>query len=109
MTSDWKQDFANDAEKAFDHPIVKETLDEFIDNMRHNRGVDLSKGLPSVGLNKVKMAVALVARAQALGIDPDLLRLSNDEASAEIIAMAKRVHEKGVPVFVVGVPERKKR
>jgi hypothetical protein len=105
--SDWKQDFANDAEKALDHAIVKETVDEYVDNMKHNYGVDLSKGLPYVGLSKVRMAVALVARAQALGMDPDLLRLSNDEANADIIAMARRFHEAGKPVFIVEVDEKR--
>jgi hypothetical protein len=104
--SDWKQDFANDAEAACFHPIVKEVIDEYVDNMRHNYSVDLSKGLPSVGLSKVKMAVALVARAQALDIDPELLRLSNDEADASIIEMARRFHEAGKPVLVVAVDRK---
>lgn len=106
MSKDWKQDFANDAEKAFAHQIVKETLDEYVYNMRGNYSVNLDKGLPKYGLMKVMNAVAIVARAQALGIDPDLLRLSNEEASAEIIAMARRFHAAGKPVVVVEVPPK---
>jgi hypothetical protein len=105
--NNWKQDFANDAEEALFHALVKEIRDEFVDNIKRNYGIDLSQGLPSVGLNKTMMAVALVARAQALGVDPDLLRLSSEEASAEIIAMARRLHEAGKPVLVVEVPKRR--
>jgi hypothetical protein len=107
-SDDWKQDFANDAEKAMDHSIVTETVDEYVLNMRSNYGVDLSKGLPRMGLAKVMMAVALAARAQALGIDPDRLRLSDDEATEEMVAMLQRFHEAGKPAMIV-VTDRKPR
>jgi hypothetical protein len=106
VASDWKQDFANDADKALSHPIVNDAVDEYVDNMLHNHGVDLDKGLPRYGFMKVRHAVALVARAQALGIDPDLLRLSNDEADAQIIEIARQAHKAGKPVFVVTGKEK---
>lgn len=88
MTDDWKQKLAEDADGALKHDLVTSVIDEYIDNM--SPVVDLSKGLPRYGLTKIAHYVAIVARAQALGIDPDLVRLSATEANKQMLALAKR-------------------
>jgi DNA-binding MurR/RpiR family transcriptional regulator len=103
---DWKQDFANDAEKAINHDLVRFVVEEFIDNM--SPSVDLSKGLPRYGLTKIMHYAAMVARAQAIGIDPETLRLDAKEATAEMIALAEHAHRLGKPVIVI-TPTSKKR
>lgn len=69
MNSVQKNDHANKSDKALKHPLVIDVIDELIDNLG-------KKGDPLVkyGITKVAMYAAQVARAQALGIDPDDLR-----------------------------------
>lgn len=101
MATDWKQHHANEAEKAFDQPLVKEVIEEFVGNMKSNYAVDLSDGLPHYGLMKVAMYVASVARAEALGFDPNLLRLSPTEATEAQLRLAQMAAELGKPVWVL--------
>ena len=101
MSDDWKQRHANDSEKALAHSIIKRVEAEYADNMQCNYGVDLTKGLPAYGLHKVMQYVAQVARAQALGFDPELLRLSDGEATAAQLDLARAIVKAGKPVIVV--------
>lgn len=93
---DWRQHHANEAEKACEHELVQNVLTEFARNMGFERD-----GLPEYGLTKIVATVAQVARAQALGFDPDLLRLSADEADAELLALARKAVECGKPTWVI--------
>ena len=69
MSHEERHAFANEAAKALDHDLVKNVMEEFAGNMRFEL-----TGLPAYGLAKVAIYAAQVARAQALGINPDLLR-----------------------------------
>lgn len=94
--SDWKQHHADESEKAIEHELAENAIQEFAKNMK----LDLD-GLPGYGLQKVCSAVAQVARAQALGFDPDLLRLSPEEASEELLRLAQAASEAGVPTWTI--------
>lgn len=95
----WKDEFAEEAVKALDHPLVTGNVEEFTFNMA--RFVDLSSGLPKYGLNKLMRYVAIVTRAQTMGIDPDALRLSRDEADDVILAKLEAFRRAGAPSMVV--------
>lgn len=84
--SGWKQEFADEAEKALQHPLVENVMEEFAGNMRFKL-----EGLPEYGLRKVAAVAAQVARAQALGIDPDTLRLTPEEARGVQMDIALRM------------------
>ncbi len=71
-------------------------MKEFAFNMGFALG-----GLPKYGLRKVALYAAQVARAQALGFDIELLRMSAEEATEERLDRARMAVESGVPVFVV--------
>ena len=91
-----RQQFANEAEKALSHPLVVRVIDEQLMNLNATRG-----GLVYYGLSKIAMYAATVARAQALGIDPDALRMTPDEQADAMVAQAERLAESGMPVIVV--------
>lgn len=76
MNIDEKQQFANDAEQAIIHPLVQDVIDELLLNLNSPRDT-----LVSYGIHKVANTVAQVARAQALGIDPEILHVTPDEAN----------------------------
>lgn len=97
---DWKQRFANDAEKALDHDLVKGVIDEQIGNL--NREGD---SLARYGLTKIAMYAATVARAQALGIDPELLRLTSQEVTSNQLRLAAEATYRGVPTFMIEASE----
>lgn len=80
MTSDWKEHHANEAGKAWTHPMVERVMQEYADNM----GFDAKVGLPAYGMMKIAMYAAQVARAQALGFDPELLRLTAAHRSGRV-------------------------
>lgn len=104
MTSaqrDWRRHHANEAEKALDVDIVQSVLDEFAGNMGFKRD-----GLPEYGLSKIVSYVAQVARAQALGFDPRLLVLSDEDADAQLLDMARRATEAGTPVWVLNASDQ---
>ena len=96
--TDWKNDHANEASKAVKHPICQAVIEELIDNL----GVS-HKGLPAYGIRKVALYAAQVARAQALGFDPDLLRVNAAEANDEQRKFLAAFERGGVPVVVVRV------
>jgi hypothetical protein len=93
--SDWKQQHANEAEKALDHALVKNVIEEQMQNL----GTD--NALVRYGLTKIAMYAASVARAQALGIDPDELRHTPEEARASLQARARAAVGAGVPTLLV--------
>lgn len=94
--ADWKQAHADACTAAVDHPLVKEIRDELAENL----GVR-GQALPEYGIAKVASYAAQVARAQALGFDPDLLRLSDDEAEAAVLALARQAVATGKPTWVM--------
>lgn len=96
---DWKQAHANLAEQAIDHPLVVGVMEEFAANMRFEL-----KGLPAYGLAKVALYAAQVARAQCLGFDPELLRLTPDEGNAAMMRLAAEAVLTGFPVHAIDVP-----
>lgn len=98
---DWRDKFVKDADEALAHPLVADVMREFADNM----GFDPDKGLPSYGMHKVAHYVAIVTRAQALGIDPDLLRLTPTEANSEILRLAAEAALSGIPVTTIDSEE----
>jgi len=94
--SDWKQHHADEAEKALDNEMVQNVLTEFAGNMGFERD-----GLPEFGLMKIVSYVAQVARAEALGFDPYLLRMTDEEADEQGLKLAKIAAEAGKPVWVI--------
>lgn len=97
MATDWKEHHANEAGKALDRGLVQRVLTEFAGNMGFERD-----GLPEYGLTKIVLTVAQVARAEALGFDPELLRLTAEEADEEGLKLARIAAESGKPVWVLG-------
>lgn len=76
--SDTRRDFLNataDAgDKALAHPLVQLVIKEQLGNFGAK-----DNGLVSYGLHKIAAYAAQVARCQALGIDPDVLRATRRE------------------------------
>lgn len=98
--ADWKQHHADESEKVFENESVQTVMQEFADNM----GFKL-KGLLKYGLMKVISYTAQVARAQALGFDPELLRMTPDEANEQMLEKARIAVESGKPVWVMEAGE----
>lgn len=94
--SDWKQAHANEAEKALDTTLVKDVIREQLENLGRE-----DDALAKYGLTKIAMYAASVARAQALGFDPELLRLNADEANDALLAKARLAVELGKPVWLI--------
>lgn len=97
MGADWKEHHANEAGKALDNEMVQHVLTEFAGNMGFKRA-----GLPEYGMTKIVLTVAAIARAEALGFDPELLRLTPGEADEELLKKARIAAESGKPVWVIG-------
>lgn len=95
-TRDWKREHATASEVAAEHDLVEAVLSEFADNMAFRR-----EGLPEYGLKKIVSTVAQVVRARTLGFDPDLLRLTADEADAQMLQKARMAVALGKPVLRV--------
>lgn len=100
MTGDEKQAFANEAEKALDHELVQKVIDESMENLS-NYGIAMDNKLVRRGFLKVAMYTATVARALAMGIDPEELRMTPLESNQSILEQTRRVSERGIPVVVV--------
>ena len=98
MTSDEKQAFANEAEKALSHKLIEDVVDEAL--LNHN-GNSERTGLLYYSLMKVAMYTATVARAQALGIDPDELRSTREESTKGMLRQARAFVAAGKPVLRV--------
>ncbi|MDX8151106.1 hypothetical protein SK069_05840 [Patulibacter brassicae] len=101
MPADWRQHHADEAEKALTFEPLRNAMKEFAMNM----GFALD-GPPEFGLMKVASIAAQAARAHALGFDPELLRLSADEADEHLLAIARLAAERGVPVWVIDPEQR---
>lgn len=100
---DWKQIHANESEKAIEHEIVTNIVDELMLNLSNNFKVP--KDHPFVRRNafKIANAAAQVARAQALGFPPEALLLTPDESSAAILRQAEAAVRAGRPVAVIAL------
>jgi len=96
MSTDWKNDHANAANASIEHELVEGVIEEFMDNI----GL-ADKGLPAYGIRKVARYAAMVARAHALGFDPNLLRMSNSEATSHQLDLAARAVALGIPVHMI--------
>ena len=94
--NEWKQTHVKAADTTLAHPLVAEVMAE----LRGNLGVS-DKGLPAYGIAKVAHYAAQVARAQALGFDPNLLRLSNEEADSQQLLLAAEATLRGIPVHLL--------
>jgi hypothetical protein len=94
--ADWKRTHANEAEKAWENEMVQNVLTEFAGNMGFKR-----EGLPEYGLSKIVSYVAQVARAEALGFDPMLLRLTPQEADQSLLRLAEIAAETGKPIWAI--------
>lgn len=95
---DWKARHAAESEKALNHELVREVMSE----LRGNLHVP-EDGLEAYGIQKVAYYAASVARAQALGFDPNLLRMTPTEATSVQMRLAAELVLKGVPVHLVEV------
>lgn len=104
LTPEDKKNFANEANNVLDHPIAKDVIDEFKDNLKRNPDVKPDSGLWNYGLMKILTHVSQIARAQALGIDPEQLRMSEEEQAAWCELLAQTASDAGKDVFVVTPP-----
>lgn len=93
----WRDQLVHDADQALTHKLVVDVMAE----LRENLGV-ADSGLPAYGIMKVAHYAAVVARAQALGIDPELLRTTDAEARSHQLRLAAEAAFKGVPVYLIG-------
>ncbi len=98
--SDWKQEITDNATKAVEHDLVQSVCRELADNL----GVPFD-GLPRYGIEKVAIYAASVAVTQTLGIDPDLLRLTPEEANSALLQQAAEAVAAGIPTFMVDPTE----
>lgn len=94
--TNWKRQHAIDSERAAEHPLIEDALTEFARNMGFER-----KGLPEYGLLKIVATVAIVVRARTLGFDPELLRLTPEEANERLQAKARAMVAAGIPTLRV--------
>lgn len=95
-STDWKDAHANAASASIKHELVEGVIEEFMDNI----GL-ADKGLPAYGIRKVAHYAAMVARADALGFDPNLLRMTNAEATSHQLELAARAVLAGIPVHML--------
>ena len=98
--SDWKKDFANEVDKAIFHEMTQHAIDELLFNLRSDRN-----SMAYYGLLKLCNTVGHVARAQALGIDVDSLRMDATESAEWQMKLMTSAAEGGAPVIVVTAPE----
>ena len=101
--TDWKQKHANESDKTLAHEIVRGVIDELMGNLSMF-GIKNDDALVRLGLNKVAMYAAQVSRAQALGFDPNTLRMTPDEANEALIRQAERIVLSGGDVIVIENP-----
>jgi hypothetical protein len=99
-TGDWKNAHANAASESIKHDLVEGVIEEFMDNV----GIP-DTGLPAYGIRKVALYAAQVARAHALGFDPNLLRMTPDEATSHQLDLAARAVLAGVPVHMLDLDQ----
>ena len=94
-----KEAFLKEANETLAHPLVSRVLDEYRLNMYIEEG-----SLADYGLTKVAYYVALVSRAQALGIDPNELRATQEEQAEQMMKLIEAFQDAGKPVIVVETP-----
>jgi stalled ribosome rescue protein Dom34 len=99
--TDWKTEHANESGKALKHPRVEHVIDELMGNLRTD------DALVRYGITKVAMVAAQVARAQCLGFDPDLLKMTEEEGNLAMIRRARQMMDAGVPTVLVVAPDDK--
>jgi hypothetical protein len=95
--TNWRTHHAEASACAINHELVEFVRQELADNL----GVR-GQALPEYGIAKVAQYAAQVARAQALGFDPDLLRMSDEECDAAMLRLAQEAVAAGQPVWVLG-------
>ena len=100
MTGNWKKEFANEVDKAILHPMTQAAIDELLFNLRSDRN-----RMEYYGLLKLCNTVGHVARAQALGVDVDSLRMDAEESAEWQGKLVKAFVDAGKPVILVEVPE----
>lgn len=96
LSGDWKQTHANEASASIKHELVEGVIEEFMDNINV-----ADEGLPAYGIRKVAHYAATVARAHALGFDPNLLRQSPAGATSHQLHLAAMAVTLGVPVHMI--------
>lgn len=96
MNESEKNSFADAAYAAVDHPTVRQAMEEYAENMRF----ELS-GLPAYGLEKVARYAAMVARCQAVGVDPDEMRLTPAESRSALLHKAADLVYEGIPTMLI--------
>lgn len=104
--SNWKQQHANESDKAWGHPIVEDVIVEQMGNIARCGPFKEDDAMLRMGLSKIAMYAAQVARAQALGFDPELLRMSAGEADTAILELAERAVRTGKPVVFITAPSQ---
>lgn len=99
MSAEWREAFCAENASASDdtlkHPLVRDVVDEQMGNLNRE------DALARYGLNKIAMYAAQVSRAQALGVDPDILRNTDGEYVRHVFTQAARLTGRGVPVVIV--------
>lgn len=91
-----RQEFANETEKAIFHPITERAIEELLFNLNKDQS-----SMEYYGIIKLCNTVGQVARAQALGIDPEILRMSDAEAQEAMLQMVNVFAANGGKVIVV--------
>lgn len=99
--TNWKQHHADEADKAVEHPITDRAIAETMRNLETFFHLGEMDGLVRGALLKIASRAASVARAQALGFDPDLLRLTAKEKNSEALRVAAEATLRGVPVYMI--------
>ena len=100
--NDWKDKHAHEASASIKHELVEGVIEEFMDNINL-----ADKGLPAYGIRKVAHYAAQVARAHALGFDPNLLRMTTGEATSEQLRLAATAVTLGLPVYMIDPETRR--
>lgn len=94
--SAFSDEAATAAAMAIRHPLVVGVMAELRDNL----GVS-DDGLPAYGIAKVANYAAQVAFAVAYGVEPDVLRLSKEEANSELLRRAAEAVGNGIPTYMI--------
>ena len=96
MTTDWKNEHANQARAFAEHQLIEDVLTEYAMNMGFER-----KGLPEYGLLKIVLYVAQIVLARAKGFEPERLLMTDEEWMASQHRLMNIFLEEGKPVTVV--------
>lgn len=84
------------ADLALKHPLVVGVMAELRKNLRVS-----ATGLPAWGIAKVAHYAAQVAFAIAYGVDPDVLRLTPEEARSVLLRLAAEAVANGIPTHLI--------